>query len=541
MKHGSKIWFSTLPLFLVCGVLFLVSERLSFRRDLTQDHIYSLSSASRELLDRVEDPLTFKLYISENLPPKFKPVEEYALNLIREYEAAAPVKGLITVEVSDPKADLESIALANRLGVRETRANIKADDRAELIHLWFGLAIVYGDHHQSFPSLPAIEDLEFEISAALLRLVDPSPPKVGWLGPIYEYGNGGFQMDIQHQLGPAYEEASQMFDIEQVGINGDIPLNLDIYDGLLVWGIHHFSEARLYELDQFMMTGKPVMLLVSGNLVDPVAVAATPLEQGIGDQFLAHLGVAVKRNLVLDTACTKIRFRGPEGLALKDYPLFPALNPANGSLDPSFPPTADIHNLVLAWPSELTILPESDLQTRVIGESSDQAWLQQQPYQIAPSRVPGPTEFQRYTLGLMVTGRIPSFFPQSRETEHIDRSPPTQIMIWGSEHVLAQAVNSATKAWINQSLAFMTKHRGLQGVPRREHAVRPIRALERAERTRFKWVALTAGPILVLFVGIFVHLRRRFRDPSPYLRKVKPTHEARREPGSPGSDAFESR
>ena len=54
------------------AVLILVNSAAStlfFRVDLTQNRVHSLSKASIEAVSSLEEPLTIKAFLSENLPP----------------------------------------------------------------------------------------------------------------------------------------------------------------------------------------------------------------------------------------------------------------------------------------------------------------------------------------------------------------------------------------------------------------------------------------------------------------------------------------
>ncbi len=55
----------------------IASTTLFFRVDLTENRSYSLSSASKELVGTLEEPLTIKVFLSENLPVPYNTLETF--------------------------------------------------------------------------------------------------------------------------------------------------------------------------------------------------------------------------------------------------------------------------------------------------------------------------------------------------------------------------------------------------------------------------------------------------------------------------------
>src|SRR3954469_24820555 len=63
----------------------LIGTRVFGRLDLTQNGIYTLSPASKQLVRDLPDPLTIKAYISKDLPPELVAVSRYTRDLMDEY------------------------------------------------------------------------------------------------------------------------------------------------------------------------------------------------------------------------------------------------------------------------------------------------------------------------------------------------------------------------------------------------------------------------------------------------------------------------
>src|SRR6056297_4040389 len=67
----------------------IVGMTLFFRIDLTADNIYSLSKASREAVSTLSEPLTIKVFFTEDLPAPHNNTQRYLRDLLQEYSIHA--------------------------------------------------------------------------------------------------------------------------------------------------------------------------------------------------------------------------------------------------------------------------------------------------------------------------------------------------------------------------------------------------------------------------------------------------------------------
>ena len=81
----------------------LIGTRLFKRLDLTENHVYTLSPASKDVVRALPDYLTVKAYISKDLPPELTNVSRYVRDLLDEYRTYS--KGKMRFEAFDPGDD----------------------------------------------------------------------------------------------------------------------------------------------------------------------------------------------------------------------------------------------------------------------------------------------------------------------------------------------------------------------------------------------------------------------------------------------------
>ena len=76
-------------MYLVVVVLINVAgTTLFFRIDMTANKVYSLSEASKQTVATLSDPLTIKVFFTENLPAPYNNIERYLRDLLEEYSLA---------------------------------------------------------------------------------------------------------------------------------------------------------------------------------------------------------------------------------------------------------------------------------------------------------------------------------------------------------------------------------------------------------------------------------------------------------------------
>jgi ABC-type uncharacterized transport system involved in gliding motility auxiliary subunit len=73
----NKIIFNIIIIILIN----LAGVKLHFQCDLTRNNVYSLSKISEEVVSSLADPLTIKVFFSDNLPAPYNSVHDIYLTL----------------------------------------------------------------------------------------------------------------------------------------------------------------------------------------------------------------------------------------------------------------------------------------------------------------------------------------------------------------------------------------------------------------------------------------------------------------------------
>lgn len=179
MKSRKNI---TLYSLLVVGVAILVgylSNQLSVRLDFTEDHRFTLSDATRDLLQELEEPITITAYFSDNLPPQLLQIKREFQDLLTEYSRSA--KGNLEYEFVDPLKDENIQAVASRDGVNPIQLQVEEKDQVKAQVAYMGAVIQLGEETEAIPMISAIQGLEYKISSSIKKLAVTEKPLVGFV------------------------------------------------------------------------------------------------------------------------------------------------------------------------------------------------------------------------------------------------------------------------------------------------------------------------------------------------------------------------
>ena len=266
-----RILYSGLGLLLI-AVAFLLFNGLSgallsgARLDLTEQKLYTLSPGTRQILDSLDEPLTLRLFFSDQATGELPALRNQARRveeLLRTYVRAAD--GKLNLQVIDPEAFSEQEDQAAEAGLQAVPLNAGGEQ------VYFGLVAsnARGDRQViPFFALDREEFLEYEISRLINGLVQRELPVVGVLSGLPL--NGGFDMLARQPTAPwmVMEEIRQLFRLERLdSATEEIPAHVSV---LMLVHPKQLPQQTLYAIDQFVLRGGKLLAFV-----DPYSEADT--------------------------------------------------------------------------------------------------------------------------------------------------------------------------------------------------------------------------------------------------------------------------
>ena len=362
------------------AILLLVNyvfNQVSFRFDLTENNIYTLTDGTKSVIDKLEEagnPVTIRFYavtaddyVSQFYLSRASSVEDF----LKEYENQAG--GLITVKRYNPEPFSDDAESAKFDGLPRG----VFDDPENPVY--FGLAIESEGRKEVLPFLPARREelLEYDITRALLRVSDPERQKVTIMTSMEVNGGFGGNFGAPPKQ-PWYLMQSLQGDYNVEVIDSstpEIPADTDV---LVVLHPYDMGDEGQFAIDQYLLKGGRVLASV-----DPMFFAARYMAQGGGNPMMgqqppsgpepmsdlnklfAAWGVRYDSNLVLADMASQTRIANGYSPTVLSIP-----EKAMNSTDPV---TAQLSDLFLITPGGFELEEKPGLTTTVLVSSSDQS------------------------------------------------------------------------------------------------------------------------------------------------------------------------
>ena len=265
---------------IVIGINMFADARLArVQLDLTQGRIYSLSAGTQKVLSGLREPITLRLFYSRRLGATVPIYGTYADQVREMLQAYAQMaNGKIRLEFYDPEpfSDTEDRAVAYGL------QGVPADQGGALVY--FGLAgtnLEDDERTIAFFQTDRQRFLEFDLTKLVYELSNPKRPVVGIISSLPLDGDPRMMMMTRGQ-GPGGQPYASTMLLRQTNQVRMIPFDTQVIDPevevLLVAQARDLSDATQYAIDQFVMRGGRLMVMV-----DPwsEAMAAMPSQTGM--------------------------------------------------------------------------------------------------------------------------------------------------------------------------------------------------------------------------------------------------------------------
>ncbi len=363
---------------------------------------------------------------------------------------------------------------------------------------------------------------------------------------------------------------SQNYTIKNVNLkDGAIPESLNCL--VIARPTEKFSDYELYQIDQALMRGTNLALFLDafnegmpsgqqsfGFNQGPTYV---PLDTGL-EKLLAHYGISIKKSFVMDENCYKQRLQRQLGGGERAIYFAPIIKNQNINNNLDF--MKNIKGLVAIKISPLELdekrIADNGLQAIKLFASSEKSWEMSKRINLNPMFISPPqsdTEQESLSLAYLLEGEFPSYFagkpiPEKKsekksddaDSEKMDeeksaeiksdqkyevdlskiegtggflaKGKPSKIFLIASSEMLKDNVldpeGRSTNAMFIMNILDALNHREEIAVMRsKQQSFNPLYDSGALTKTFVKTFNIAGLPVLVVFFGFFVWLRRRSR------------------------------
>ena len=511
---------------LVCANIL---STLAFTRvDLTEDRMYTLTDSTKEILAGLDDQLLVKAYFSKDLPAPFNNHARYLRDQLEEYRTWS--NGNLRFEFVDPAREAAEskdggdsiMAEVRAAGIPKVDVQKLEKDQMVMVKVYMGLAIHYHDGTETMPLVRSIENLEYEITSRITRLVRERTPVIGFL-----QGHG--EADPASDLRELASLLSQNYEVKPVDMAADEEA-LHGVDTIVVAGPTAEVPAwQRFKIDQFIMEGGRAVFLVDRNAVDLASLMGHPQQDGL-DELLAAYGVTINGGMVMDDRNQRITISRQQGnMRFASIVAYPPMIRV-GDLDRENNLVKNLRDLTLPFVSSLGVIPKEGVEAQVIAQSSAKSWLFDtgDSFIVDPQTLQGPGSggFDGpHPLAVTLTGTFSSPYAAATipakeaggepvASDLSAHSPETRLAVVGTSRFIRDEMRNLlplSMAFFNNIIDWTAQDERLISIRTRSILNRPLEEIGENARRAIKYGNMIGLPLAFILFGTIRWRVRRAR------------------------------
>ncbi len=242
--------------------------------DITEENLYTLSSGTKSILNKLDSKIQLKLYYSKTAANKgteglraFNNYSLYVIELLKNYVANS--HNNLSLEIIDPRPDTEEEESAVAFG-------LKKFSLTETESYFFGLVaenesglekvIDFFDPNQK-------DKLEYQLTKLIYTVLHPQKKTIGIISSLEVISEdvAPYMAQIMRMQGKEVNQSwisikmlKEFYQIKKIENNTE---KISGIDALLVIHPTGFEEKTLFAIDQYLLGGGNILLLVDPNSV----------------------------------------------------------------------------------------------------------------------------------------------------------------------------------------------------------------------------------------------------------------------------------
>ncbi|MCO5232237.1 MAG: gliding motility-associated ABC transporter substrate-binding protein GldG [Chitinophagales bacterium] len=539
--------------------LLLISQKYSYRWDLTAEKRFTLTKASYHLLKNLKQETLISVYLEgDDLPAGIKNIRNHTQYLLQDMQKAS--NGKLTfnfININSIKNAGEKESLQKNLiqkGVLPVNLEVNSESGYSEKLIYPGAIITSGNKSLGFTILEnqtifgtqeALENslnfLEYKIVNTISKLQQEHVPTIAYL-----QGHG----EVSPIQVSSFNESlsKQNFQIKKVEIGID-PLLDGKTDVLIVAKpTKRFSEEDKFIIDQYVMRGGKILWLLDQIIADidsfqlVPSIFSIPRENNL-DDLLFKYGARINDNLVLDLYCAPIPI--VEQIAGNPVPkLYPWVFYPIVRGEQKHPIVKNLDPVLLKFPSSIDTIRSEDIKKTILLSSSNYSKTQKTPFQISlegAKQKPQPALFNNkdIPMAILLEGKFKSFYARraeqsqkdliQKENQAILNAPEqsSKMIIVGDGDVIVNEIDPngrplplgyyrfsretyANKDFLLNAIEYLIDQDGLIEARNRDISIRLLdKGKIQDQKSLWQFLTVIAPIPILLIMGIILNLRRR--------------------------------
>ncbi len=549
-----------LLLFLIGIMTIVILNQLStlhfFRIDLTEEKRFTISDATIQLLEGLDEKVFIEVYLDGDLPAGFQRLQKNIEESLQEFKIYAGEN--LEYAFTDPSTATGSqarneyyMSLAKR-GIQPTRLfDNKNGEKSEKI-IFPGALVSVGSREVPVMLLKgnrslgpqetlnqSAENVEYELANAIRKMTNKDFKKIGIL-----QGHG--EIDTTH-ISALANYLNSYYQTTYVNLNRRE--NLQGFDAIILAQPRElFQENDVYKIDQFIMRGGKAVLLLDMLHVDMDSASgdgtlALPVETGL-ENMLFKYGIRLNNNYVLDLNSgvypVVVGNVGDQPqVQLMPWPFFPILNNYGDHII-----VKNTDAAISRFVGTIDTVKSPGIRKTPLIFSSDKTRVMEAPVLVSLNDLRADLQPEYFTQGRkavawLLEGKFSSVFKNrmlpetATKRDFIEEGVASKIIVFADGDFVKNDFNPETgqpvelgfdpftrKTFANAELMinamnYLLDEDGIISARKKEIKIRPLDSVKLVEDKTFWQVVNLAGPVaLIVLFGLakgFIRKRKYTR------------------------------
>lgn len=486
----SKVVTTASLIIAIIIIVNLLGNEYHLRLDLTEDRQYTLSNATKDILDDLEEPVTVKAYFSEDLPPHILKTRQDFQDLLVEYASRAD--GQFVYEFINPGEKESREQEAMEKGIRPVLINVREKDQAKQQKAFLGATVELGDKTEVIPFIQPGAAMEYALSTAIKKISIDNKPLVGFI-----QGHGEPSLAEMPQV---TEQLSVLYQPQEVPLTDSTTIPDDIKTLAWVRPTDSIPSSHFQQVDSFLQRGGRLLIACNTVQADLRSLYGVPVTTGM-QRWLLTKGVEMLENFVIDAQCGSVSVPQQFGsFTLQANVSFPYV-PVIGTFT-NHPVTSGLESVMLEFASEIKPAGDSTRKFIPLAFTSERSNALPSPQMMDINKEWAESDFTRntipvaaaiesdaYKMVVIADGDFPVNGPPYQQQQR--KLQPDNV------NLLANAVD-----WLSDDT-------GLIRLRTRGAISRPLRELDDTSKTILKYTNFLLPILLVVGYGIIRAQRNR--------------------------------
>lgn len=490
----SKVITQVLIFIGILVVVNMISEQMFLRLDFTADKRYTLSTATKDILEDLDDVVTVTAYFTEDLPPQLQKSRKDFEDLLIEYENRSD--GNVVYEFINPNQNEAEEQKAQQKGISPVMVNVTEKDQVKQLRAYLGAVLQMGEKTEIIPMIQPGAGMEYSLTTSIKKISVVDKPKVAFL-----QGHGEPSPTASVQV---LQQLSVLYDVEPLTITdtADIPA---FYKTIaIVNPTDTFPQGDFAKLDKYLSTGGSIYLAYSNLQTDLQSQYLSSLPD-IGIMgWLADKGITMNNQYVIDANCGAVTVRQQNGPFMMnrqiEFPYFPILS--NFSEHPA---AKGLEGVIMPFVSSISYLPkDSTINIQPMVFSSENSGVVSTPVYIDIQKQWSESDFNAPSQVVAIAAEGPLSGAANSKMIVIANG----AFAVNGEGQQQQQVNQDNVNLASNSIDWLSDDTGLIDLRTKGITSRPLEQIDDTKRNLYKY-GNVALPIF-LMIGIALYRRQRF-------------------------------